>query len=369
MAQINTVIMITTQRHGANTSMPFFLLSQATYLSSERRSIMSVYKRGKVFVMDFVVNGERIFKSTGKQTKREAKQVEAAERLKVLSGSSKEQKATKVSLQSAIEQVYESKWKNNKDGIGSYRRAIKLLEHMGNIPLSSIGDDAVVQLVTKLDGSRITVATCNRYLATLKTILKHFRLQTDHIKLRKEKNGRIRVLSKQEEQRVIELLRGAELHGKRSYYTQAADMVVVLVNTGMRLSELLNLKYEDVSFGSNLITIWINKGDRPRSIPMTSRVRTILQERQYINRIKPFLISKHEAERAWKWCRAEMGLERDGEFVMHALRHTCASRLVNAGVDLYVVKEWLGHSSIQITERYSHLNPVKLVHAVEVLEG
>jgi site-specific recombinase XerD len=66
--------------------------------------------------------------------------------------------------------------------------------------------------------------------------------------------------------------------------------------------------------------------------------------------------------------RAEMHLERDEEFVMHALRHTCASRLVNAGIDLYVVKEWLGHSSIQITERYAHLSPSKLVHAVEALE-
>jgi len=64
-----------------------------------------------------------------------------------------------------------------------------------------------------------------------------------------------------------------------------------------------------------------------------------------------------------------MGLEKDNEFCIHALRHTCASRLVNAGVDLYVVKELLGHSSIQITERYAHLNPVKLVQAMEVLEG
>jgi site-specific recombinase XerD len=63
-----------------------------------------------------------------------------------------------------------------------------------------------------------------------------------------------------------------------------------------------------------------------------------------------------------------MKLEMDSEFVIHSLRHTCASRLVIAGIDLYVVKEWLGHSSIQITERYAHLNPAKLVQAVEVLE-
>lgn len=112
----------------------------------------------------------------------------------------------------------------------------------------------------------------------------------------------------------------------------------------------------------------INKGDRPRSIPMTRRTRIILEERHHITRSKPFTISVDEAERAWQWVRAKMGLEREAEFCIHMLRHSCASRLVNAGVDLYVVKEWLGHSSIQITERYAHLNPMKLVHAVEMLE-
>jgi len=64
-----------------------------------------------------------------------------------------------------------------------------------------------------------------------------------------------------------------------------------------------------------------------------------------------------------------MGLVRDDEFVLHALRHTCATRLVNKGVDLYVVKEWLGYSSIQVTERYAHLAPSKLVHAASILEN
>ena len=223
-------------------------------------------------------------------------------------------------------------------------------------------------MVIKLEGTGIESATVNRYLATIKTILKYFRLQADHIKLRKERNGRIRVLSKLEESKVTELLRGASLQGKKEYYTEAADMVEVLLDSGMRLSELLDLKYGDVNFTSNLISIWINKGDRPRSIPMTRRTRIILEERQHINKHSPFTISIDEAERAWQWVRAKMGLERDKEYVLHALRHTCASRLVNAGVDLYVVKEWLGHSSIQITERYAHLNPMKLSEAVAKLE-
>ncbi|TSK08819.1 MAG: hypothetical protein FPO08_05835 [Geobacter sp.] len=207
---------------------------------------MSVYKRGKVFYMDFVTNGERTFKTTGRYTKKEAKQVEAKERAKVLSGATKEHKTAKVLLSDAIEQVYLTKWKSNKDSLGSYKRAKKLLELMGNVALSSVGEDTVSDLIRKLETRGVSVATVNRYLATLKTIMKHYRLQVDYIKLKKERNGRIRVLTKDEECRAVELLRGAEQHGKRAYYTEAAGMVEVLVDTGMRLSELLNLKYEDV---------------------------------------------------------------------------------------------------------------------------
>jgi site-specific recombinase XerD len=82
----------------------------------------------------------------------------------------------------------------------------------------------------------------------------------------------------------------------------------------------------------------------------------------------PFSITKYQADKCWVWVRKQMGLEGDSDYVIHACRHTCASRLVNGGVDLYVVKEWLGHSTIKITERYAHLDPSKLVQAVEVLE-
>lgn len=327
---------------------------------------MSVFKRGRIWYTDFVVNGVRICKSSGKTSKREAKQFEASARVKLL-WEKPQQKAAKLLLSDAIDQTYETRWLRNKDSAGSYRRATKLLEHMGNVTLQSIGDDAVTSLVRKLEATGIESSTINRYLAALKTILKDHRIQTD-IKLRKEKTGRIRVLSKDEEQKVVDLLRMAVSLGKKPYYAEAADMVIVLVDTGMRLSELLNLRYEDVSFENNLVSIWVNKGDRPRSLPMTTRVRTIMELRK-TGGDKPFTLSVDEAERAWQWARAEMGLLRDKEFVMHSLRHTCASRLVNGNVDLYVVKELLGHSSIQITERYAHLSPTKLVEAVGALEG
>jgi integrase len=101
---------------------------------------------------------------------------------------------------------------------------------------------------------------------------------------------------------------------------------------------------------------------------MTKRVAAILKKRQEDKRQKPFNLTIYQSDKAWAWARKQIGLKDDNEFIIHALRHTCASRLVNKGIDLYVVKEWLGHSSIQVTERYAHLSPRKLKEAVEVLE-
>ena len=64
-----------------------------------------------------------------------------------------------------------------------------------------------------------------------------------------------------------------------------------------------------------------------------------------------------------------IGLGDDTDFVPHCLRHTCASRLVQKGVHLQVVQQWLGHRAIQTTLRYAHLAPKNLNSARDVLEN
>jgi integrase len=247
-------------------------------------------------------------------------------------------------------------------------RSEMMLSLLGDIPLQKIDEDTITLLKQKLVARGIVTGTVNRYLAALKTILKFKRQPWDHIKLGKESKGRIRVISKEEETKVVNLLRNTDHTKRRGFYPDVADLVEVQVDTGMRLGETLKLLYEDVNYESNLIHIWINKGDKPRSIPMTKRVAALLKRRQVENKVKPFTLTPYQTDKAWAWCRKEMGLKDDPEFLIHSLRHTCASRLVNAGIDQYVVKEWLGHSSIQVTERYAHLAPRKLAYAAMMLD-
>jgi integrase len=329
---------------------------------------MSIHKRGQKgnYYFNFTINGKKYFRSCNTTSKREAKLIEHHERQRLMKESnlSPQEKAARTTLKDAIEITYISKWKNNKDATGTHRKALRILEIIGNVPVGTITEETVDALIKTLEATGIEGATINRYQATLKTILKQLKQPAEIFSPFKESKGRIRVVSREEETALLRLLRATE----KPVYHETADLVECLLDTGCRLSEMLDLLYQDIDFQSNHIRIWINKGDRPRSIPMTTRVKSILSARQE-NPLKPFTITKYQADKCWALSRKQLGLEADTDFVIHSCRHTCASRLVNAGVDLYVVKEWLGHSTIKITERYAHLDPSKLVRAVEALEG
>jgi len=268
---------------------------------------MSVYKRGNkgVFYMNFTVDSVRVTRSTGKFTKKEAKLVEAVEkkRMMVDGALSPREKAARMPLSIAIQKVYDERWKDNKDGEKSQRIAERVMYLIGDISISKMDDDVIKILIKMLEGAGIKGATVNRYLATIKTLLRHHRQPWEHIQLKKESKGRIRVISREEEATVVNLLRNTEHNSRRYYFNEVADLVEVLVDTGCRLSEVLNLRFDDINYETNLITIWVNKGDKPRSIPMTVRVGTILQARRVNGTSKPFTIDRDQAENAWTWVR------------------------------------------------------------------
>jgi integrase len=332
---------------------------------------MSVYKRGDkgVFYMNFTVNGVRVYKSTGKFTKKEAKQIEANERQKLLDAEkmSPQEKAAKTLLLDAVDKVYEVQWKHGKDSERSYARGKNMVGIIGNIQLGCINENVADKFVQELDRRESEAGTINRYLSTLKTVLRRYKQPTDFIKLRKERKGRIRTVSREEEKIIIDLLRNTKHNKRRQFYYDVADLVEVLVDSGLRLGEALALDYESINFETNLMTIWINKGDRPRSIPMTSRVRNIL-ERRKDNGSKPFDLAPYSAENAWRWVRKQMKLEHDEQLVLHCLRHTTCTRLLNKGIDVVTIKEWMGHADIKTTMIYMHLDPNKLAHAATMLE-
>ncbi len=178
---------------------------------------------------------------------------------------------------------------------------------------------------------------------------------------------RDRIITTEEESRIVTLLRSPELNHRKSYFSDVADLVEVLIDTGMRTLEFQELTYKDVKFENNIIFIRATKGNS-RRIPMTNRVAAILKRRQELDQHKPFNLNSMQVTIAWTWVRDQMGLKDDKGFVLYALRRTCAFRLVDAGVRMDIVQDWLGYSSIRAGRRFKPLTPQKLNEASVMLE-
>ena len=151
-------------------------------------------------------------------------------------------------------------------------------------------------------------------------------------------------------------------------------MVLIALNTGLRRGEVFNLKWADINFDKRTLTVegTTSKSGQTRHVSLNSEVMTILklwgqQSKGVFVFTSPVTGTRFDnIKKAWGQLRIRAGIP---DFLFHDLRHTFASKLVMAGVDLYTVKELMGHSTIQMTERYSHLAPEHKASAVELLVG
>jgi len=176
----------------------------------------------------------------------------------------------------------------------------------------------------------------------------------------REPRGRIRWVTATEEFKILSDLRAVDR-------PVMADFVEILLDTGMRTGELLRLEWRDVDFDRRVIRLWNTKNDKPRSVPMTRRAAAALS-RQLMDGPYVFTFTQHQFRHVWDAMKKRIGLADDSQFVPHCLRHTCASRLVQRGIDIRIVMEYMGHSHISTTLRYAHLAPENLLKARDVLE-
>lgn len=312
-----------------------------------------IRKRGESFVVDVQVDKRRVTRTLPTL----ARAIEAQEALK--SGHKPSEVWT---LQEAFETTLARAWAGSKSESHSVKNAKAALRYFGaDRPLNQIGVRDIEEYADLLEALKNSDATINRKLAALSKMLSvaHQRgglLAKPHIPRRRESTGRIRWLTPEEETITIRWARHLGLD-------DAADAITVLVDTGLRTGELWKLTNTDVQNG--MIHVWDPKNSAPRSVPMTDRVAAIMRRR---SGPRPFPYDNSWLKRSWSKVRAKMGLEDDPQFVPHALRHTCASRLVQRGVSIPVVQSWLGHKTIAMTLRYAHLAPANLMQAKEALE-
>lgn len=180
----------------------------------------------------------------------------------------------------------------------------------------------------------------------------------------KSGGGRVRYLEVDEEKAMLETLSqwGDE---------ELVDLIRVAIDTGFRQGELFNIQWSDLDAKMTTLTCWENKADHPRTVPLTARAKEVFVRLRGGPSSKlrtggPFVhLDKHKIRYRWERLLTHLGLT---DVVFHTLRHTTASRLVQRGIDLRRVQEFMGHRSIQTTLRYAHLAPNSLLDAARALE-
>jgi len=210
-----------------------------------------------------------------------------------------------------------------------------------------------------------TKATVNRDLALLKHMFSSAvswelleKNPTAGIKLYREEQTVLRVLTFDEETR---LFAAAAPHLR--------PIIAIALNTGMRRGELLSLKWEQVDLRRGIITVSKSKSGKVRDIPINKPARQALFELHTRRSGPVFSFRGNPIASVTKSFNTATRSAEIENFRFHDLRHTFATRLVEAGVDLPTVKELMGHSNITTTMRYAHPSPEHRVRAVELLQN
>ena len=323
-----------------------------------------VRRRGGTYFVDFYSNGRRTRKVVGNNRKT-AEAVLHKYKAEVVEGKFLDvDKTEKIRFEDFTDEYLKVHSINNK----SYYK-----DELNIKMLKRFFGGRHIHEVTSLDVERfkaerakeVSVATTNRGLALLKSMFNRaieWRKVKENpcrsVKLFKENNQILRYLEGDEIRKLISNCDGY-LRG----------IVTTALFTGMRKGEILSLKWHDCDFERQIIRITNTKNKETRIVPMHNLVKKTMiampkhPDSAYIfhkRNGEPFINVRKSFDKLLKTCKIV-------NFRFHDLRHTFASQLAMAGVDLNTIRELLGHKSIQMTLRYAHLSPDHKRRAVDTL--
>jgi len=264
------------------------------------------------------------------------------------------------------------KWAQRQKSFRDKRYIINQLSKVfGFLPLKGFTTMMIEQFQTQKLEQGLKPATVNRSIAVIKHIFTKavdWRVvytevlsRVRKVKLLPENNRRLRYLSKEECQ---SLINACDSHLK--------PIVITALNTGMRKSEILNLLWDNIDFNHGFILLDKTKNGERKEIPINDSLRKALKgilrrlDNPYVfynpDTDKPY---RNDFKRSFNSALRRAGIK---DFKFHDLRHTFASHLIMAGVDITTVKELLGHKTLTMTLRYAHLAPSHKVKAMKILD-
>ncbi|MFA5603461.1 MAG: site-specific tyrosine recombinase XerD [Bacilli bacterium] len=237
------------------------------------------------------------------------------------------------------------------------------------LKLENIKDKHIKEYLKSLTSEKISNKSISRHISSLKSFYKFLLIEKiisnnpmEYIEAPKIPKTIPSILSIEE----INQLLNIELKDIYSYRDKA--MIELMYATGLRVSELINLKLNDVDLHSNVLKT-MGKGSKERIVPIGEYATSIIIE--YIHNSRPKFLKNKTSEylfvtkngtnmsrnhffRILQRIAQKKGIRT--HFSPHTLRHSFATHLLNNGADLRVIQELLGHSDISTTEIYTHVS-------------
>lgn len=255
-----------------------------------------------------------------------------------------------------------------RDQESFYRLRLKAL--WGKHRLDDVRPHDVADLQERLRGEGLSNASVNRYTAFVKRVFNvalHWevyegRNPAQRAEMRREQ-GRDRFLTDAE---LVALFKALEHEPSRI----AACAIALLAATGARRGEALGAKWEHIDVERRIWTVPLSKSGKRRHIPLSDAALRILARVPRVDG-SPWIFpgskpAKPIADLRKVWTRVKKRAGIEGDFCLHQLRHTYASRLVGQGRSLYEVGQLLGHAGTTMTMRYAHLAPQRLLEAANL---
>ena len=288
-------------------------------------------------------------------------------------------------LKHLIDYTTEHEWSDTKSCRQLNQNAIIVGKALGlDRDIGTVNVFEINEMITEFRQRGNTNSTINRKLAALSKLFTtaiDLELITKKPRIRKlrEKANNIRWYTDEELKAIEEFLAPTgdwrlnpeRFQDKEESALYFAHLVRFLADTGLRLGEAERLRWDDIFDNSPFVTVWESKNGKPRSVPLTKAAKNALDSLAAHPELSPgkgpFDRSRTHHQNCWKVVREHMGWLEDKQAVMHTLRHTFISRLVQKGVNLVTIKELAGHKSIDVTMRYAHLAPDNLQSAIDQL--
>ena len=264
-------------------------------------------------------------------------------------------------------------YKRRKNGTKSATNFLIGMKHnikaLGDLPVNKITRPMVNKMMDILKAEhKNSNAVVNQKMGYLRVVLQEmeedgFIEMIKFPKPRPTKNSKVHYLTKQMEDELLNYFQD-------NNYLEAKDIVICLIDLGCRVNELLGLEKRFVDWDNNQINFNERKNDKAVAVPMTNRVQKIYKKNYWYDFPefeKLFNLNYSELNAIWQKARKDLGYADKKFYTIHLCRHTCASRLVQRGVPILLVKDWLGHEDIENTMIYAHLAPKALHSVVGVL--